>query len=107
MTSASPGDREREVVFRAIARLRAGILAFTFGMVSGTSLVMATIWLVVRGGPNVGQHLGLLRQYFPGYSVTWFGAVVGFFYAALLGAIVGGGVGWIYNLAVVRRKAPG
>jgi hypothetical protein len=29
-----------------------------------------TIWLVIKGGPNMGQHLQLLGQYFVGYSVS-------------------------------------
>ena len=99
-------DPERDVNYRAIARLRAGIMAVTIGMVSGVSLFVATVWLVVRGGPNVGEHLGLLRNYFPGYSVTWLGAFVGFFWAAVLGAAVGGGIAWLYNLAVVKRHGP-
>ena len=37
-------------------------------------------WLVIRGGSSVGAHLGLLGQYFPGYSVTWSGCILGFFY---------------------------
>jgi hypothetical protein len=39
----------------------------------------------------------LLRYYLPGYSVTWPGAFLGFFYGVLLGVVVGGMTGWIYN----------
>jgi hypothetical protein len=94
----STSDQELLLVTRAIARLRAGIVAVVTGMVGGFGLFAATLWLVIRGGPNVGQHLGLLSAYFPGYSVTWWGALVGFFYGALTGAVLGGWVAWLYNV---------
>jgi hypothetical protein len=86
LTSA---DWERLLIERTIARLRVGISAIVTGMVSGLALFLATLWLVIRGGPNVGQHLGLLQAYYPGYSVTWTGSLLGFVYGALTGAALG------------------
>jgi len=102
LTSA---DQEQVLVARAIARLRAGVVAIVTGMVGGVALLAATLWLVVKGGPNVGQHLGLLRSYYPGYSVTWTGAFVGFFYGALTGVILGWSVAWLYNLLAGWRSS--
>jgi hypothetical protein len=90
-------ERQELALARAVARLRGGLMATVFGMTCGAALWIATAWLVVRGGPRVGQHLGLLRFYFPGYTVTWGGAFVGFFYGALLGALAGYLLAWIYN----------
>lgn len=87
----------------AIARLRASVMAVVIGLMSGTGLFVATIWLVLQGGPNVGATLGLLRNFFPGYSVTWPGAVVGFVYASIFGAAIGWVVAFIYNRIVARR----
>ena len=67
-------DQQLVLVARTIARLRAGIVAVVTGMVTGSGLFAATLWLVIKGGPNVGQNLGLLRAYYPGYSVTWTGS---------------------------------
>ncbi len=97
-------DREQVLVARAIARLRAGIVAIVTGMIGGVALSAATLWLVIKGGPNVGQHLGLLRFYYPGYAVTWTGALVGFVYGALTGAILGWCVAWLYNVLASRRS---
>jgi len=97
-------DQEQVLVARAIARLRAGVVAIVTGMIGGVSLLAATLWLVLKGGPNVGQHLGLLRSYYPGYSVTWTGAFVGFVYGALTGAILGWSVAWLYNLLAGWRS---
>jgi hypothetical protein len=96
-------DEER-LIESAIARMRAGIMALVFAMVGGTGLFLATAWLLVRGGTNVGQTLGLLGHYFPGYTVTWVGSLVGLVYGAAVGAIVGGSVAWIYNRIAARGE---
>jgi hypothetical protein len=98
---ASPRDLELLAV--AVARLRAGIMAFVFAAFGGAGLFLATAWLLVRGGPNVGQHLGLLSNYFPGYSVSWPGSLLGFVYGALSGAVVGSSLAWIYNRLALWR----
>jgi hypothetical protein len=92
------GDRELVLVTRTIARIRAGIAAIVSGMIGGFALFAATVWLLIKGGPNVGQNLGLLRAYYPGYSVTWGGSLVGFFYGALTAAAIGWCVAWLYNI---------
>jgi hypothetical protein len=94
---------ERALIRAAVVRMRARIMATAFGMVGGTGMFVATAWLLIRGGPNVGEHLGLLRHFFPGYSVTWPGAFVGFFWGALAGAAIGWAVAWVYNQVVERR----
>lgn len=94
---------ERALIRAAVVRMRARIMATVFGMVGGTGVFVATAWLLIRGGPNVGEHLGLLRHYFPGYSVTWPGAFVGFFWGALFAAAIGWAVAWVYNQVVERR----
>lgn len=94
---------EEEFILRSIARLRAGIMAIVFGVLAGTGLLVATIWLIVRGGPNVGQHLQLLGHFFPGYAVTPIGALFGFFWAAVAGAALGWLLAWVYNWVAGRR----
>ena len=93
----SERDEQLVLVTRTIARLRAGIVAVVTGMVTGFGLFLATLWLVIKGGENVGQNLGLLRAYFPGYSVTWGGSFVGLFYGALTGAVIGWSIASLYN----------
>lgn len=94
---------ERALISTSIARLRAGIMAVVCGLFAGSGLMVATAWLVLRGGPDVGQHLVLLRNYLPGYSVTWSGALLGFGYGALLGGMAGWLTAWVYNRIVDLR----
>lgn len=100
-------QREQELVLvrRTVARLRAGIVAIVTAMVAGFGLFAATLWLVIKGGPNVGQNLGLLRAYYPGYTVTWTGSLVGFIYGALTGAVLGWCVAWLYNILASWRSS--
>ncbi len=95
---------EERVLRDAVAALRARVMALVLAMVGGTGFSLATLWLVIRGGENVGQHLGLLRHYFPGYAVTWWGALGAFFYGALTGAILGLSLAWIYNRIAALRS---
>ncbi len=97
-------NSEAEVLGRAVTKLHAGVLAAVSGMVTGLGLCAMTIVLVLKGGPQVGQHLQLLSHYFIGYSVTWAGSLVGLAYGTITGAILGWAVGYIYNL-VVRLRA--
>jgi hypothetical protein len=94
---------ERALIRGAVVRMRARIMSIVFGMVGGTIIFVATAWLLLRGGSNVGEHLGLLRHFFPGYSVSWLGALVGLFWGALSGGAIGWAVAWIYNQVVERR----
>lgn len=88
---------ESQAVRRAVLRLNAQAWGTAFGLLFGTGLMVATLVLVARGGPDVGQHLGLLANYFPGYRVTTLGAFIGFVYGFVLGYITGRLVGVIYN----------
>jgi hypothetical protein len=95
--------KDIKVLSRAIARIHAGVLALVFGMVGGFGLFAMTVWLILKGGTKVGPHLQLLSNYFPGYSVTWGGGILGFFWGMLIGGIIGWSIGQIYNRIVSIR----
>jgi hypothetical protein len=59
------------------------------GLLLATGLFAATNVLIIKGGSNVGSHLQLLHVYFPGYSVTFGGSLIGFVYAFVLGYLSG------------------
>ena len=105
MDPESSSDANWDLLHSAVARLRASVMAVVFGMVGGTGLLVATAWLLIRGGPNVGQNLALLRVYLPGYSVTWTGCLVGFLYGAVVGGGLGWSMAWLYNFISGRRQA--
>jgi hypothetical protein len=77
------------VLARAFARFDPVALGVAGGAVTGLLLFAATAVLLLKGGAEVGPTLTLLNQYFPGYSVTWPGALVGLGYGAGMGFVVG------------------
>ena len=83
-----------------LARLDPLALGAALAFVAGLGVFLATIILLIRGGDLVGPTLSLLGQYFIGYSVTWAGAILGFFYAAILGFITGFAFALFRNLLV-------
>jgi hypothetical protein len=50
----------------------------------------------------VGQHLGLLSNYFPGYRVTFVGSLIGFVYAFVIGYGLGRLIAGVYDRLVSR-----
>lgn len=86
----------------SLMRLNARAWGISTGLLLGGGLFLATVFLVIRGGPMVGQHLSMLRVFFPGYSVTWIGAFVGFIYAFVLGYGLGRIIGSVYNRLAFR-----
>jgi hypothetical protein len=107
MRRREASSRDLELIATAVARLRAGIMALVFAFCGGIGLFLATVWLLVRGGRNVGLHLGLLANYFPGYRVSWAGSLIGLVYGALVGGVVGYCLAWIYNRLARPRAGPG
>lgn len=93
---------DSSTVQTSLLRLNARAWGISAGLLLGGGLFLATVFLVIRGGPNLGQHLALLRVFFPGYSVTWLGAFVGFIYGFVLGYGLGRIVGSVYNRLAFR-----
>lgn len=91
---------ERQNLNAAILRLNGRAWGIALGLLLGGGLFLATIVLVVKGGPEVGQHLNLLSVFFPGYRVTVLGSLIGFVYAFVLGYALGRLVGTVYNRLV-------
>lgn len=85
---------------KALARLNGQAWGISVGLVNAFGLLIATWLLVVRQGPHVGAHLGLLGIFLPGYSVTWIGGIIGFVYMFVIGYALGRLIGFVYNLQV-------
>ena len=90
-------SEETRTISKAVARIHANVLAFVFAVIGGCALFLMTAWLLIKGGDNIGFHLRLLNQYLIGYSVTWKGSIIGLFYGALTGGVVGWTIGFKYN----------
>ena len=89
-------------VFLKLDRVAFGL---SLGTLSGLVLFLATIVLVLKGGDVVGPKLELLSHYFPGYSVTGYGSLVGLFYGFIAGFSGGWGFAFFRNATVFLYAA--
>ena len=95
---------EEDKLFSGILLLNSRILGLVLGTVLGLVVFVATNWLVLKGGTDVGRHLQLLGQYFIGYRVSFFGSFIGFLYGFAFGTMTGSFIGWFYNKIAAFRK---
>lgn len=86
-----------DVVLTRLMRLNAIVYGLVFGIIFGLVIFIATVWLVIKGGPVIGPNLSLLNQFFIGYRVTWLGSIVGFIYGFITGFLIGFIIAFIYN----------
>lgn len=111
VTEHDPEEVLGSTLPHAFFKLDRVALGLSMGVVGGTLLLLATLALVLKGGAVVGPNLGLLREYFPGYSVTAPGSVLGLFYGFGSGFVIGWTVAFFRNAmvflytAIVHRRA--
>ena len=98
-------ERELEDVLEAtFARHDPVGIGIAVAVVAGVCLFLATAVLLLRGGPGVGHTLSVLGNYLYGYSVSWTGAVIGFFDAAVVGFVHGWLIAKLANAVVGREE---
>ena len=90
------------VAFPKLDRMALGV---STGAVAGIILFLATVFLVIKGGPVVGPTLQLLHNFFPGYTVTVSGSLLGLGYGFLAGFATGWMFAFIRNLTVFLYMA--
>jgi len=101
------GRGDEEALLREVIRLSRNVLGLTLGILFAGGIFLATNILVIKGGPNVGAHLQLLNQFFPGYRVTFAGSFIGGVYGFAVGYVNGWIIATVYNWVVlVRYREP-
>ena len=103
-TAIKQAEAEEQLLKQAVLRLNGNVLGLVMGIIGGLIIFVATNWLVLKGGQVVGPHLGLLSQFFIGYSVTFVGSLIGAVYGFVTGYLGGLLIGWIYNGVVFLRR---
>jgi membrane protein YqaA with SNARE-associated domain len=82
-------SQAKSPVHTTLVRANARAWGLATGLLLGGGLFVATNVLVLRGGANVGAHLGRLSQVFPGYEVSFRGSLLGAIYAFVIGYALG------------------
>jgi hypothetical protein len=88
------------VIARTFAKLHAVALGISSGILLGGGILAATVILLLKGGRDVGGNLSLLAQYFPGYSVTWPGSLIGAAYGLAVGFVLGWMLAFLRNFVI-------
>ncbi len=107
---AEPGEEHTGRLALAFAPIDKRAFGVAIGVATGLVVFGVTAVYLVRN-PADGFQLGLLRQYFYGYSVSWSGAIIGFGWGMLTGFVAGWFFAFCRNLSVavsvfvIRAKA--
>jgi hypothetical protein len=86
-------------------KLKGHALGLSLGLIWGGTIFLATIMLLIKAymgihheeNMPIGPHLMLLGQFYMGYSISFFGSIVGFIYGFINAYIVGWIIALIYN----------
>ena len=90
----------QKILSEAFAKLDAVALGAGVGTLLGGAICAATVVLLAKGGDHIGPKLSLLSQFFPGYSVTWTGSLIGFLYGLVTGFLFGFSFACSRNIAM-------
>jgi protoporphyrinogen oxidase len=95
----------QDVLSMAFRKLDPRAFGSALGVMSGLLLCFATLIVVNNDLFGVAGKMLLLREYFPGYSVTFLGGFVGLFYGLLVGFLIGWGFAFIRNAVIIISMA--
>ena len=104
--SVNGSDDLTEQVHIQLLRLKARFAGVVCGLLAAAGIFLATNFLILKGGHNVGAHLALLGQFFIGYRVTFVGSIIGAVYGLIVGYACGYAGARIYNWITDLRDKP-
>ena len=90
----------RKVLSQAFAKLDTVALGTGVGTVCGGGICAATVLVLAKGTYPPPLNLALLAQFFPAYSVSWKGSVIGFADGFALGFLFGFAFACARNIAM-------
>ena len=83
--------------------IRKRALGIAFGTVWGLAMLLGTWWILIIGAK--GDIFSKAGVFYLGYTLSWFGGLIGFIWGFIYGFIAGFLIGWIYNLVNKSIKA--
>lgn len=95
----------------AFMKLDPGAFGISTGIISGLVLALLTLIVAISPTIDLGDKLWLLSQFFPGYSVTPSGSILGLFYGFLSAFALGWWFAFLrnaivlLNITLIERRA--
>lgn len=96
---SDPDNLSANPLMRAFAPLHRSAMGTAGGIVLGTIIFLATFVSMERD-LHSSEHLGLLSQFFVGYSVSLKGAFIGLIWGFVTGYVLGWAFAFVRNVAV-------
>jgi len=76
-------------------KLNVKSFALTSGILFGVGFMLATWWLIAWDSP--GDIMTKFESFFPGYSYTYAGGIIGLLWAFVYALVIAGIFAWLYN----------
>lgn len=95
----------KEALAEAFAKLDRVALGLSVGSMSGLMLFLTTLAVATGEEGRLAPYFQLLANFFPGYTVTGSGSLVGAAYGFMAGFISGWGLAFLRNIAVFLYAA--
>lgn len=76
-------------------KLQVRAFALTCGLVWGFGVFISTWWIILFDGPSADPTL--LGRFYPGFSISAVGSIIGLIWALADGVIDGAIFAWLYN----------
>ena len=98
--SNDSADNTEKLIIQSLAKLDVVALGVAVGCACGLIILLATNFLIYKGGDEIGPNLALLSHYFIGYEVTVRGSFVGLIYGFIFGFVTGSLIAFLRNVIV-------
>lgn len=91
-------DAVQGALAQVLPKLDTAAFGMALGIVGGVMLAGLTLFALLPQNSALADSIGLLSQFFPGYAVSYAGALSGLVYGFLTGCIVGMGYALLRNV---------
>lgn len=98
--SVEKSNEADAIIISSLAKLDSLALGISLGTLCGLTIFIATVFLIYKGGEEIGPNLELLSQYFIGFEVTERGSVIGLIYGFFFGFFLGALIAFLRNSIV-------
>jgi hypothetical protein len=107
VTAIALGSDARQPVVFPTLRISGHALGTALGCLMALQLYGVTLWLILRGTAHQSPHAALLVNYFPGYSVSYVGGLLGAAYIFAFTYVFSQILAGVYNGLVSKRSQAG
>ena len=99
-TVISEPDPALAIIQRAFGRIHEMGLGLAVGAIGALYTFLAIAWVLVRPEETLATTIQLLEHFFIGFTVSWWGALIGLFYGFNFGFVLGWSIAHVRNTSL-------